>query len=999
MRREIPSATRWFAHTLALLALLSTTATEAAAQLVPDADWRTIRTPRFHVHFTPDVEHIARRAAVVAESAYVALSAELHAPRGPIDLIVADNVDFSNGYATAFPTNRIVLYARPPVDVQSLRFYDDWMTILVSHELTHIFHLDRARGWWGVAQRVFGRNPGLMPNAYLPSWVKEGVAVYYETRLTGSGRLRATQNAMIARAAAAEGRLPGLGDLSLATPSPLRGEIVYAYGALAIAQVARTEGDSAIPRFIEATSRATFPFRLNAAARSAFGASLAGIWGDWRDSVRLANVAREPLADWRELTTRGWALQAPRWAADRTLLYAANTGQKVPGVYRLDLDDGEATRIGRRNALEPNVPLAAGGILYAQPEYIGTYTIRSDLWIQDSDGERRLTVGARLARPDARADGGIVAVQGLAGATRLVRVSPNGSTIAALTQASPDVHWTEPRWSPDGASIAAVRWARGGVTEIVVLDTLGTVRQVLARDRAVNASPSWTADGGSVLYSSDRDGSTQLWRAWLADAERSTTDEGHPVDVVVQQRVSDAATGLFFPELSPDDARVAAVHFRADGYHLGVAPALQPVSPLFPTPIGTLVALPAEVAGPVVTRGATAAADSNVARPYRPGRLLLPRYWTPVLRQGGGGGTAVGALTSAADVVGLHAWSAQASIEPATDFIEADLSWRYSGFGLPLVDLIAAQSWDRERIEFTDGEIGILDERTRVAYAGLAVFRPRFRTSSSLSVGAELESRRFVPRSERVNGALRDDVRGTRTTPGLRMAGRWTNVQTPALAVSAEDGLTTTLTLRQRWLDAGEGGTTRSAVGTLAGYRALSFGGYASHVLAARVAGGWQDARATSSFGAGGVDGGAIDLLPGLPIGGGGRTFGARGFSPNTQRGTMAAAGTLEWRAPLTVIGRGLGSLPVFLSRTSLAAFGDVASAWCAPGDLDAGACRTSADRPRWLASAGAELVVDAAPIYDLAYRFRFGFAVPVRRADAVGASSVSAYATVGRSF
>src|SRR5690606_205987 len=178
-----------------VVALLAATIPFAAAegQLAPHDDWRTLNTRNYDVHFTPELESLARRAAVVAETAWVRLALELKEPRGRVQLVVTDNVDFSNGLATPFPTNRIIVYARPPVDVASLRFYEDWLGLVVTHELTHIFHLDRADGLWRAGQFVFGRNPALMPNLYLPAWVKEGLAVYYETRLTSAGRLAGSQ--------------------------------------------------------------------------------------------------------------------------------------------------------------------------------------------------------------------------------------------------------------------------------------------------------------------------------------------------------------------------------------------------------------------------------------------------------------------------------------------------------------------------------------------------------------------------------------------------------------------------------------------------------------------------------------------------------------------------------------------------------------------------------------------------------------------------------------
>ena len=100
-------------------------AAPARAQLVPNDNWRTLPTKHFRIHFTPPLEDLARRAAVNAERAYSELSSELVPPRGTIDLVVSDNVDYVNGYATPCPSNRIVVYAHPPTDASGLRFYED----------------------------------------------------------------------------------------------------------------------------------------------------------------------------------------------------------------------------------------------------------------------------------------------------------------------------------------------------------------------------------------------------------------------------------------------------------------------------------------------------------------------------------------------------------------------------------------------------------------------------------------------------------------------------------------------------------------------------------------------------------------------------------------------------------------------------------------------------------------------------------------------------------
>src|SRR5262249_51851595 len=148
----------------------------------------------------------------------------------------------------------------------------------------------------------------------------------------------------------------------------------------------------------------------------AFGESFTRAWRGWRDSVTRSAAAGDATR-WRDLTRSGWYVESPRWLDDTTLVYSANDGRSVTGAERVDLD-GTRRRLGRRNSLAPNVPLADGSLLFSQIDLTDPFTIRSDLYLEQPSGtQRRLTVGARLSHPDARPDGTIVAVQSGAGAT------------------------------------------------------------------------------------------------------------------------------------------------------------------------------------------------------------------------------------------------------------------------------------------------------------------------------------------------------------------------------------------------------------------------------------------------------------------------------------------------------------------------------------------------------------------------------------------------------
>src|SRR3989442_2538298 len=162
-------------------------AARAEAQADPSGPWRTLHTPHFRIHFRPLYRDVAQLASREAERAYGLLASELHPPRQVVDLTLVDDVDVANGATIVFPSDRILVLLPPPANEPGLQHYDSWLRLVTTHELTHIFHLDRVRGFWGGLQAVFGRVPGLFPNAYQPSSGTARLATYYEAKFTHGG--------------------------------------------------------------------------------------------------------------------------------------------------------------------------------------------------------------------------------------------------------------------------------------------------------------------------------------------------------------------------------------------------------------------------------------------------------------------------------------------------------------------------------------------------------------------------------------------------------------------------------------------------------------------------------------------------------------------------------------------------------------------------------------------------------------------------------------------
>jgi len=973
-----------------LLPLMATVS--AGAQVIPNIQWKTIETPHFRIHFSPALEQMARRTAPNAERAFALLSRELVAPKGKVDLVLADNVDYTNGYATPFPSNRIVIYAHPPSDDEALRNYADWSQLVVSHELTHIFHLDRARGLWKLGRYVLGRHPALFPNEYLPAWVIEGLAVYYESRLTGIGRLEGSEHYMIARAAAEERAFPRLGEVSLVTSRFPNGETVYAYGGFMFDYLSRTRGPKSIHDFVEFTSGAIFPLTLNGKSNRVFGISFDRAWKQWTDSLmRTTPPASSPMPGWRQLTNDGWLVSSPRWLDTSTLIYGASTGREVTQAYTMTLDGRKETR-GRRNGVGPDSPLPNGDLVFSQPELLDPYRVFNDLYVQRGSKQIQLTHGARLSAPDVRRDGSIVAVQNIPGSTRLVRVSADGKIITPMTAGTLDEQWLEPRWSPDGSRIAVIRLPRGARPEIVVVDTLGATLFSYNFRYAVPATPSWSPDGTTLFFSSDHTGTRQVYSI-------------HPgAGNAPLERLSDVVTGLFAPEESPDSAWLATLLYRNDGYHLGVAPRPRAPSASLDTAILGERASCATCRIPDIQFNAVGSVDSSAATNYSPWRSLLPTYWEPVVESSVGLGTRVGGATSGTDVIGRHAYFAQATYNSKFREGEGFAIYRYAGLGQPFLDFSAEQAWDHFGVGNNAGQrVGDLAQRSRIYSAAVTVSKPRYRTSTALSLGGEIETRDYVTDPDTLLKLLPAFYNQTSRYPSVFVSGSWTNTRRAPLSISREDGVSFSATARERWRNTAGGGggaPSRSIVGVGAAYKALDFPGFAHHVFALRGAAGFADARAISPFNAGGLSGSAVTVVGDVTVGGERRMFGVRGFPPSVEHGTRAFAGTAEYRAPLAAPSRHIPYVPLLFDRVSLAGFADAGRAYCPVAAVSsATVCDASDAKNPWLASVGGELDLDAALYSDTPLRIRLGVAAPVANRDYAHAKATSLYLTFGSSF
>jgi len=361
-----------------------------------------------------------------------------------------------------------------------------------------------------------------------------------------------------------------------------------------------------------------------------------------------------------------------------------------------------------------------------------------------------------------------------------------------------------------------------------------------------------------------------------------------------------------------------------------------------------------------------------------------------------------GALTGASDLVGRHAYTAQAMGTSNGEQYSAELYWRYAGLGLPVIDFgVVHRLNGSDSIDVViDGErfAGRLRETESRALATLGLTRLRYRSFAFLEVGGELERFGYLTDPAPVREQL--GIPATYDRRAVFVAAGWSNTTRPSLAISPENGIAVSGYAERRWA---VGELARSAtrlIATANAYKALNLPGFAHHVLALRGAAAWTEQETFNRITIGGTSGSSIALAPGVVIGDSRRSFGVRGFPvQDDRRGIRALAAAAEYRAPLWMPARGYRLLPLFFDRSALTVFTEAATTWCPPAPRAGLACPTAGFEREWLASAGAEVILDAAVLsYDFPYRFRLGVAVPYLGTEWAEAEA-SVYLTMGASF
>lgn len=885
----------------------------------PTLVWRTIYTSHFDVHYHEPLGEVAQKVASVAESVNRALEIDLgYKLDERTQVIISDNSEWANGFAGVLPRNEIRLYVVSPDDMSPFSDYDDWMTTLITHEHTHELHLNQTGGIPAIINAVLGKT--YVPNMYQPNWFTEGLATYEESAQTTGGRLRSSMFDMYLRMDALEGQLLRIDQLSHEANRWPHGNMAYLYGSRFVQFIASKYGTHALAQIGREYGRQALPYGLNRVAKRATGHAFIELYDLFLDKVvehyreQQRQIIELGIVEGKALTHQGETAFWPRFLPDGRVVYYASDGRSLS---QLRTTSGESIARVRGDASWTVYPNGR------QLIYSNTAPYRDIYWFHDlfsydmqSGERRRLTKGMRAKMPDVSPDGRQVAYVIESAGTSHLAVSYLYDIERTQRILLRNVRYEQvsgPRWSPDGRTIAASVWRRGGRRDIALIDVRTGRQTSLTDDRAIDTGPSWSPDGKWLYFSSDRTGVANIY--------------AYDLNTGLVYLVTNVIGGAYQPAVSPDGSKLVYVGYRAKGYDIYSLridqTTFRPASPPLrdraePKTIAVRGVLPTE--------------------PYDPLPTLWPRRYRIDVAPDDFG-YQVGVAVSGSDAVALHAYSASMAfsldrLEPSFELSYSYLRWPFTPTATVYrrigkrEDLVVADepvTWVENVVGATVG--GAYDFPGDFYQESLGVSYSLFHVNANDPVKAVLDPRASPP-----------DIPELGTTPSVRVSWRFSTIERQTYDISSSSGQSLVLSV----------GVTDPILG--ASYRSLSVNWslasffpmpwHSHHVLALRYTGGHavgdQGHRQVFSVGgfSRGLDIGSISelvytgMIPAL----GGEAL--RGYSPNYHSGLQFHLLQTEYRFPIWRIDMGLYTLPVYARRLYTTVFADYGDAFSERFDI-----------------------------------------------------------------
>ncbi len=947
--------------------------TVSAGLFYPFYGWRTINTQHFSIHYHQDSEAVAKKAAGYFEEVYEKLTPQFHwKPWGKTEVILTDNNDESNGLASTLPYNWLLLRIVPPEPESSLSTYDDWLKLLITHEFTHILHLDAYGGFWKPWHYLFGKL--IAPAGLTPNWVKEGMATLEETEETEGGRGRAAYSEMLVRTAILQNQFPSIDRADGLQWKWPAAQTQYIFGVKFLQYLEKRFGKEKLMEFNRVTQHSVLVSAVNHAAKKAFGESFYKLWREWQEDLRKEYAAWEETVKKEGITETEKFIEGkkydsfylPTFSKDgKWLAFVVTNPKRAPVLWLKDVETGKKKKVSAQIPSQISFAPDGESLIFSS---VSTYKSRYryyDLYRYDIKNEKlkRLTHGARAKDPDFTADGKKILFSASKNGTdtlKLYDVETKEITDLVLPP-EPFTQFANMRYSPDGSHFAVVRFKNQVGWELAAYNSDGSFnRRITKTGLPVESRPTWTADGRFIIYSSDEDGVNNFY---LYDWQTQT-----------RKRLTRVTTGVFEPTLGEEGKTLLARYYNGEGYAIRKIP-MGPWT-MDPATLRTGRQRPETKKQKKESVDKDETDDSGHGEPVEPSTihdprkyspfgksLFLPRFVLPGFAFLDDGVLAT-AATGGNDPLRYHNWNGGISYRSGAGYLGYFGRYAYAHY-LPILGVgINASAVDYGTLRFSTGNSYHFYEERRNTNGFISL-----PIGTRQAVGAAY----FFENRSPITNILSNEAAALNLGHYAGFGATYVFGETEAYPASIsrpEKGTKLRLSLiaSDARLGSAEKNEQRVYMGDMREYLPLGN----NHVIALRAAGGFAqgDRFVPGTFTLGGDLGeGTLTAPPG------GSYFSLRGLPVAAFSGDRAMVLSGEYRLPIISPQHGPGTWPFFVENLHIGFFADYGDTWS----------KTQNDHNSWgnffdkfMLGVGTELRGDFIVGHGLPITGRFGYAIIV---------------------
>ncbi len=399
------------------------------------------------------------------------------------------------------------------------------------------------------------------PDAGFAGWMEHGMAAYMEAVLHET-KERSPYFEMLMRTEVLENRLTTLAQRASSGYREWPGDIgMFLYGYAFLEYLSTEYGVAQLAALNRQQSQRTPVFEKDV-FETVYGKSLDRLEQEWREALQnryqaqIRTIQAQPVTETTALSQTGYFTNSPVFSPDgQDVYYIEESAEEISTLIRLHLSD-QSRAIVARGRFSGEFSLSPDGIrLYfcQTATYKGWYEV-SDLYLLNlnTGTVKRLTTGVHAFDPVIAPDGDTVYyTTNAADTTALMQMSLSSGVQTSLMTGNHFSRMRHPAVSPDGTKLAVQVWEMGGFEDIYILNRDGSHPIPVMRDRAMDASPAWGPNGGTLFFSSDRTGAPNI----LA----------YDLTTQTLYQVTNVLTGAFDPSVSPDGQHLVMEHYSGVG--------------------------------------------------------------------------------------------------------------------------------------------------------------------------------------------------------------------------------------------------------------------------------------------------------------------------------------------------------------------------------------------------------------------------------------------------